>query len=240
MPVLASDILNEARLILNDRVAKVYTDTALLPLLRKAYEEFQSWSDNYNLYFIKRQTVDLTPTTVLGNYIIIAFTGTTPTLPADLRVPVRLYEKALGDDRSEYVMMEEKEFPAIVSTTAGRETYGCWFFNGQSIFLPIITSPASRNILIDYLGSDTTVTDGATSLTQIYFRAHLAARVAALAAMYIGQNESRAAAAQDDANTALDRILEVTVRKTQNVYGARRVPFGTGRRVRDAFSKWWT
>jgi hypothetical protein len=57
--------------------------------------------------------------------------------------------------------------------------------------------------------------------------------------MYIGQNESRAAAAQDDANSALDRIVETMVRKQQGVFGARRIPFGTRRRIYDSFNKWW-
>lgn len=239
MPILASDILAESRLILNDNGAKVYTNAVLLPLLRKAYEEFQSWADNYNLYYIKRQSFDLTPLTVAGNYVVIS-ASSTPPLPTDLRVPVRLYEKAVGEDRSFYVLMEEKEFQAIVDVNAGRTTYGYWNFNGQAIFLPNITSPSSRNVLIEYLGSDTAIADATTTLPQVYFRQHLAARVAAMAAMYIGQNESRAAAAQDDANTALDRILEVSVRKNQGTYGARRIPFGATRRIRESFAKWWS
>lgn len=244
MPVTVSSILSEARFMLNDTTATLYTDAALLPAARKAYEEFESWAESYNLQLVKKDTGDITPQTVEGNYVVMRFTGdgaaTNPQFPADFRIPVRIWEKENGQDRTFYAQMEEVEFRPVVGTTVSRQTYGFWMFDGKTLYLPAISTPSSRNILIQYIGSTISFTDETSTLYDIHFKTHLAARTAALAAMYIGQNESRAVAAQDDSNAALDRIVEALVRKNQGAFGTRRIPFGTLRRIRESFNKWWS
>ena len=244
MPVTVSSILSEARFMLNDVAGTLYGDAALLPAVRKAYEEFESWAESYNLQLVKKDTGDIIPQTVEGNYVVMRYTGdgaaTNPQFPADFRIPIRVWEKAVGEDRAFYVQMEESEFRSVVNTQAGRETYGYWMFDGKTLYLPKISTPSSRNILIQYIGSTLTFTDQNSTLYDIHFKTHLAARTAALAAMYIGQNETRAAAAQDDSNQALDRIVEALVRKNQGAFGIRRIPFGMTRRIRESFNKWWS
>lgn len=238
MPVLVSEALAESRALLNDTAGALFTDTVLLPYTRKVYREFQSWGDTYGLQTTKRSTADLTPTTVSGNYTILTYTGTTPVLPADLRVPIRIYEKLVSDPRDAYVPLYETPFKALVNLAVTRTTFDSWATDGTTIYLPNLTSPGTRNILIDYIGSVITFANAASTLYDIHFQTYLASMTAALAAMFISQNESRAAALKADADEALDQILGVLVRKNQGAFGVRRIPFGSSRRVIDSWAKW--
>lgn len=235
MPVLMSTAIAEAQLMLNDVAATKYTTAVLLPYLRKAYEEFQSWGDSFGLQTVKRD-VEVAPTTVTGNYISITYTGA-KLLPPDLRIPLKVYEKPLGSDPINYSLMEETEFKTIVSNAGGRTTYGYWAWDGQIMFFPKVLPAGNIDILIEYIGSTISFTDQTSTVYDIHFKTHLAARTAALAAMYIGQNETRAAACNDDANQALDRINETMVRQQQGFLGVRRIPFGTRRRYKEAIYK---
>lgn len=240
MPVLISDALAESRAMLNDIAATKYTNAVLLPYIRKAYEEFQSWADNYNLQTVKRSTTFSPGATTNGNYQIVAYLGlgTTPVLASDIRIPIRLWEKTNGDSDAEYTLMEEREFKPTYDTTAGsRTTFGFWSFDGSTLYFPIVLPASGRTVKIDYLGSTVAFTDQTSSVYDIFFKTNLAARTAALAAMYIGQNETRAAACNDDANQALDRMVSVLIRQQQGFAGTRRIPFGTRRRYREAVYK---
>lgn len=238
MPVLISDALVEARVMLNDVAATKYTSTVLLPFARKVYEEFQSWGDSYNLRTIKRSTTISPGGTTSGNYQIVSFATTTPIIPSDVRIPIRLWEKANSDSDADYVLMEEREFKPIYDNLAsGRTTFGFWSFDGTTLYFPIVLPASGRTVRIEYLGSIIAFQGESSTVYDLPFKTHFAARIAALAAMYIGQNETRAAACNDDANQALDRIIETMVRQQQGFAGTRRIPFGTRRRYREAVYK---
>lgn len=238
MPVLVSEALAESRALLNDTAGALFSDLVLLPYARKVYREFQSWGDTYGLQTTKRSTGDLVPTTVSGNYTILSYTGTTPVLPADLRVPIRIYEKLATEPRNAYIPVYETPFKALVNLAITRTTFDSWATDGTTIYLPNLTSPGTRNILIDYLGSVITFADEDSTLYDIHFQTYLASMTAALAAMFISQNESRASALKSDADEALDQILGVLVRKNQGAFGVRRIPFGSSRRIIDSWAKW--
>lgn len=237
MPVLISDALAESRSMLNDVAATKYTNAVLLPFIRKAYEEFQSWADAYNLQTVKRSTPLIPGANTVGNYTVISLTGTTPLIPPDVRIPIRIWEKANADSDSEYTLMEEREFKPIYDNQGSRTTLGFWSWDGFTLFFPIVLPASQRTIRLEYLGSVVAFTDQTSTVYDVFFKTNLAARTAALAAMYIGQNETRAAACNDDANQALDRMVSVLIRQQQGFTGVRRVPFGTRRRYREAVYK---
>jgi len=217
---LASAALNEARLLLNDTAAKLYTDTILLPVLRKAYRELQQELVDNGIATAKEATAALT---VPANTTAIV-SGGTPALPTDLLYPIELHERFAGQTDIDYVEMDERPWPPDV-TQISRLQYWTWA-EGE------IKTPGATGITvlrIRYWKDLAAIVDGTTNIPILDSTTFLAARTASIAAFSIGGAPTKSQVLQGDADKALETLLSTAV-KNRQAMPVRRQPFRGFRR----------
>jgi len=205
-----AEVIEESRALLNATAAtNLFTETQLLPLFKKAYDELQDLLQLADIPVIWESVV---PTNVPIN-------GTTLTLPADFYSPIELHEKDVGQTDDNYSLMQRVMWlPDAISSNM----LTWWEYREQAInFIPPL---AARTVRLRYYKALPTIVDGTDDVEVNNAKTFLAARTAALAAFTIGEDNERASALQEDANAALDRIERLSVKNSQELR-ARRRPF---------------
>ena len=208
MPTVLS-IHNDARSLLNDTFADIFTDTILLPFTKKAYQEMQ---DELSLNGIE--------TTIEQDFTanIASGTGTKVTSPADLIAPLEVWEKPQGNPDTDYVLMTEKSWqPDILLTDDLR----FWKWAEDEIRFP--GANTNKTVKVNYNKFMATLVDTTTNITLINCAVYIAARVAAIAAFAVGNNPDRSEVLSADANMRLNKLIAIAVKRNQNL-GTRRQP----------------
>lgn len=207
MPLL-SEVTTETQALLNDASGKIWTQAILLPYQNKAYRELQQEIANVGGSVVKEQTAALT---IPLAAVKITFSST-PALPAALLYPIQLLEKMAGQPDAEYTPMEER--PWVPFATQGtRLLYWTWIddeirFLGATVAVPII---------IRYMQGFANLIDGTSAVGILDSVTFLAARSAALASMLGGSNPTRAQVLQQDADRALDVLLNKIIKNRQGM-----------------------
>lgn len=202
--VTASAVFNGARTYLNDVNGTVWTDTNLLPYLIEAYEygrNSQAVKGLPNAFKTDEQT-------------ITAGTVVYPLIP-DLLIPVKVEERAAGEDPSFRVLMTETIWDPTLEPT---ENLNYWNWRNQDInFLGALTD---RVVTVSYMGDmdPTGLTTGSTSLLG-NVKSFLSAKTAALVHSLANQNMTQAQICDDIAEKELGKILAVQSKARQAVPG---------------------
>lgn len=212
---LASVALQEARVLLNDANASLFTDTVLLPFLQKAYREL----------LLKLDTRQSDTQDEISSAILVTAGATSVTLPADLIRPTKLEEKAVGASDDDYIEMSEQEWEENIQTI---EILRYWAWREEAIRVPGAT--VDRSVRIFYVKSLTAPVNGASQLNIGRAETFLATRTAALAARYIQQDMVRAEMLDEDTGASLKDYFTAEVRSKQGK-PTRRRPYG---------SRWYT
>lgn len=205
-----TDVIDESRALLNATAAtNLFTETQLLPLFKKAYDELQDLLQLADVPVIWEASV-VTP---------VAIGITTLVLPADFYNPIELHEKDVGQTDDNYFLMQRVMWlpDAIPSNML---TW--WEYREQAI--NFLAATAARTVRLRYYKALPTITVGADVVAVNNAKTFLASRTAALAAFTIGEDNERASALQSDADSALDRIKRLSVRNSQELRTRRR-PF---------------
>jgi len=216
--MLAFEVMDRARVHLNDAGADVFTNSVLLPFLTSAWEELQSTMQAHGLPIMTETScpVELpTGTSSLSNV-------TTPPLPPDFLEPKAIYERAPGTIRWD----EMGEAHGIIDSTP-RNSLGVWEWTGDEI--KFIGATAPREILIRYLKGLPQITSENTNLPITGAKRYLALKTAAEAADDIGQNRSRSDRLETKAEFEMNRFLAIRVKLQQDVSVRRRGYTAKGR-----------
>jgi hypothetical protein len=216
---LASVALDEARMLLNDVAAKLYTNTVLLPPLRKAYRELQQQLVDNGVSVGRDQSAELS---VAGSVVVLN-SGSTPALPTNLLYPIEIHEKFTGEDDTEYVKMSERAWPPDVTATE-RRRYWSWL--EEEIKFP--EASGITILRIRYWGSLAAIIDGTTNIPILDSETFLGARTASIAAFVLGKAPTIAASLEADAQKALEILLSTSV-KNRQALPVRRRPFRRSR-----------
>lgn len=208
MPVVSA-IFTEARALLNDTGASIFTDVALLPLLKKAYQELQDEMALNGLSDIKENDFIFN---IDANVL-----GLTP--PTDLIVPISVWEKNQNDPDTNYVEMVEYDWPPDIQQ---EEKLRFWRWNEENLEFPGAT--LAKTVKVTYVKFLTAIVDANSTIPVINCQTFLAARLAAIAAFSIGGNPDRAEIHNGDANIRLTKIINTLVKRQQNTPG-RRQPY---------------
>lgn len=221
MAFTADDVFDEAQMLLNDVGASQYTDAVLLPCLVKAYRDLK-------LRLIRRNAPPVEE--ISGPITVAAGTNTELTAPADLILPISVSERPVGSASTvPYTPMDERPWEPDVEPA---DTLRFWTWREGKVKFRGAT--VAREVQVRYLKILTKPTGAASAMeVEDYFITFLAARTAAIAAFYIGGNETRAAALQDDANAALAEGLGIITKRRQGT-PIRQKPYGYWRRTRKA------
>ena len=207
MPDTAGQVMMESKALLNDLGGVFYTSDSLLPYLNKAYRELQ---DYYNLHGLKT-TVDVAAvTTVAANTVLLQVP------PPDMLRPIEIAERAPGST-DQFTEMDERSWePDQVKTTHLR----VWIWREEQVHF--LGATADREIRIRYVKSLTPFQGENSTVGIINSMSVLAARTAALAARFIGENPTRADELDSDTGMALDRLIVTAIRQNQGLPARRR------------------
>jgi len=214
---LASVALDEARFLLNDVGAKLYTNTVLLPALKKAYRELQQQLVDNGVSVAREQTAEIE---VPANTIEISIGAGANDLPENLLYPIMVHEKFQNESDTEYRKMEERTWTPDL-TPSDRLQYWSWRESNTMFFIGAV---GIVEIRVRYWGSLSVIADETTNIPILDSETFLAARTAALAAFSIGGNAEKAGTLSGDANSALEVLISTAV-KNRQALPVRRRPF---------------
>lgn len=222
-PVKAGDIFLNARALLNDALADVYTDDVLLPYLRMAITDLRLQCEDNNIPFtnVTSEAIEITAgTTGIGGL-------DQPALPSDLIEIVEMYERLSGTT-NDYMLMSRRRFKP---KTEVQTTY-LQVFSWQGQKVEFIGSTSDIEVKIDYISQNIgDITDKNTLILVYNSCAFLWFRTAAFAAMYIMENKTRA----DECNAEAARCIESMesiAQKNEQSMPVRRRPFMSSYRQR--------
>lgn len=204
---LVSDVLTEAVALLNDVGKAIYTDARMIPLVDKAYRELQKvYADNgVQVTDEISSTISIAASTVRIDPQV--------SINANFIEPIFIQERASGSTSADdWTDMEETAWEPSESQ---QTTLDVWTWREQEIKFRGATT--NREILVRYLKSLAKLTAAGDSILIEGAQEFLAARAAAIAALVIGENTTRAEALQEDAGSALELLLSINAKKRQNL-----------------------
>jgi hypothetical protein len=205
-----TDICDESRAELNDtKVAggSVYTDAVLLPYAKKAWLELQN----------KYIEIGIPYPQAISAPIAVNAGALTLTSPSDFILSIQLRERTPGDPT--WIPMYERQWE---SDDPQQSVLGVWAFRDGVVYFRGATS--NREVKLYYYKSFALITAASSTIPYLEAKSCLAARIAALAARYIGGMPERADALDQDAMVNLDMLLGSKVRKMQSL-PVRRMPY---------------
>lgn len=216
-----SDIITTVAGLMNDFSQSQYTNTACLPFFNLSLDELQ---EIYELNDIPITHNTSAAIKIPAGIDRIGF-DTTPALPSNLIEISELWESTSGLNR--WTPMSKREFlPNYLRDNTTISMFLIWDMeNGR---IKLISANADIDLKIDYIGSlfntPILIKDINVNLPFTNVKTYLEYKTAALSAMFIAENESRAVALDSLAGTALSRALGIPIKGMQSVITRRR-PF---------------
>lgn len=201
MAVPASEPIAEAQVLLNDPNGISYTTAKLLPLLNKAYRELQTKLQKAGQPTAKEVTDTIT---VLAGTTELIDGGQ---LPADLLYPINLYELI----NNNWVKMDETSWEPMIEQTT---RLNVWNWREDSIKL--LGATVDVSLRIRYMKGLPSLAGPTSPILILNSTTFLAARTAAIAALVIGENPTRASALDTDASDAWDDLKMTQVKQRQS------------------------
>jgi hypothetical protein len=223
----SGDVMDESAAFLNDANKTSFTYTAQLPFLNQAVRDLLEEME-LNNYAVTNKS-DSSFTINVGVTDIGGPTG--PPLPLGL-VEIQELVERLSGTTEDYLPMVRRDFLPDFGPPEIIESLVYWAWIDQKItFVGALTV---RQVKVKYIRSvipPITETNGTTIIPIINAQSFLAYRTAALCAMFLGENKSRADDLNGGAVMALDKFLGLGSKGRQSVY-TRRKPFLAGYKIR--------
>jgi hypothetical protein len=202
MPVpLVEDVLNTARMFLNDNSAtpQLWTDAVLLPMFQRAFQELQTTLKQRAAPIMKSYAA---PISVTAGQVTL-------TTPSDITSPIQLWEAASGGT---FTPMTEAD-PLPLNTPVG-PMLNWWHWDGGEITL--LGATTNRVVQLLYWRDLTVPVSSGSSVGIIDGDMWLAPRTAAIAAASVGEENTSAMAAANAAEYLEKVILSNRGRSPQD------------------------
>lgn len=172
--------MDSARIFLNDTGASLFNNSVLTPYVAKANETLEVLLITWGIQAQRQKSIAiLVPASLLTNSTLI--------LPDDFLVPRDIYERAVGQNDSDYTQVIEKDWePDSIATN----TLNYYAFRNNNIYFPPCS--ADREVQVRYERQLAVIVGENSPADFILAKNYLAAKTAELAARYIGMNGSHA------------------------------------------------
>lgn len=204
--VIVQDIVDDVRNVyLNDQAGR-FTTAILLPYVRMAVGYMETNLEE-NGVACKNEVASAIPVPALA-------TELTP-LPADFIMPIALKERAAGSTDL-YSDMHQRPWEPEISP-GDRLVY--WSWRHDRIMLAPATTPREVKL---YYQRTFPIVNVATDVVYNYARQFLAAKTAALVHMLVSQNGELASVCNTQADTNMDQIVNIQIKKLQAMPTRRR------------------
>ena len=224
-----SSIISVVASLMNDSAQSEYTNTNCLVYLNLALDELQELFELNNIPVTNSTS---SPAIVVPDGIISISPSTTPALPADLIEIQQLWESPTG--LNQWIPMGKREFlPHYLEDGVAISQFLIWAWEQGAVKL--IAANVDIDLKIDYVARmfNTPIVIGAINVDLPFtnVKTYLEYKTAALCAMFIGENESRAMALDSLSGSALSRSLGIPVKGMQSIV-TRRLPFRYSYKIR--------
>jgi hypothetical protein len=207
--VTALDIMNAAREnYLNDAPAVLFTDAKLLPLLRTVHGFLETELEGNNIPCKH----EIAPVKV----ITAGETGYLP-LPKDMIWPIKMEER-LSSSSDLFQPMTQKRWEPQLQLT-DKLSYWVWRLDE----IKFLGATTDREVLLYYQKAFPSV-DTVDEIVYGKAEQYLVAKLAAMAHMFIQQNETLAGICDKAAQNNLDQIINIQTKKSQSL-PVRRKPY---------------
>jgi|SRR5688572_20939400 len=229
MPTPA-EIINRVASLQNDTAQTRYTDDACLPYLNMALDELQEIFAENNIP-VTNQVIS--PIITIPAGVTTVGYETVPALPEDLIEIYRIWETTSGQNG--WVPIGRADFVPADLTGIQTAYFGVWAWVGNELQFPAATGDLDikleyiRSIFPTQIEMEDIDTDLGVRFKSI--KSYLSFATAALCSMFIGENETRAAALNGLAQTALERSLNIPTKGRQSQITRRR-PFRASYKMR--------
>lgn len=210
MAFILDDVIDEAQLLLNDIAGAQYTDTRLLALLIHAHRRLR---DKLNRRGISANLKLTTVISVAANTASYDLTGV-----SDIVLPIRMEERQPGETFADWQHMERVN---IIEPRQSLPVLQEWMYRDFKVFF----TPASqaREIRIYYWGTLLpAAAAGSSQVTYLNTQTWLAFELAAVAAISIAQDETRASILKQEADQEMNELLSEFVKNKQSTPARRR------------------
>jgi hypothetical protein len=216
-----SEIITTVAGLMNDPSQTLYTNAVCLPYLNLSLDELQELFELNDIPVTKETSAAIT---IKAGINKIGF-DTTPALPSDLIEISEIWESTSGLNK--WTPMVKKEFiPHYLQDNTLISQFFIWTLEHGRVRL--IAANADNDLKIDYIASmfntPIQIKDVNVNLPFTNVKTYLEYKTAALCAMFIAENQSRAMALDSLTGTALIRALGIPIKGMQSVVTRRR-PF---------------
>ncbi len=216
-----SDIITTVAQLMNDSSQSLYTNTACLPFFNLSLDELQ---EIYELNDLPVTNETSAAITIPAGVARLGF-DTTPALPSDLVEIQQLWESSSGLNK--WTPVIKKEFiPHYLEDGTTISQFLIWVWEHGRINL--VAANQDNDLKVDYVGSlfntPILIKDINVNLPFSNVKTYLEYKTAALCAMFIAENESRALALDSLTGSALSRALGIPIKGMQSIVTRRR-PF---------------
>lgn len=210
------DVFTGVRALLNDQDGAVYTSTVQLEYFKLAYEEIRQECEDHNIPITNRTSEAITITA--GMRDIGGPTG--PALPNDLIEVLECWEVPAGTN-ADYMLMRRCIFlPKTVVLTSYLEVYA-W----AEQYIHFLGANGNIQVKIDYLSTGMPDITNENSRIKLFNAVNfLKYKTAALCAMFVDENETRASALNDMSIKCYDTLMGILIKNSQGIQTRRR-PF---------------
>jgi hypothetical protein len=216
-----SEIITTVAGLMNDSAQVVYTNSVCLPYLNLSLDELQ---ELYELNGIPTTNETSAAIKILKGIDKLGF-DTNPALPSDLIEIQQLWESPAGLNQWTPVVKRET-IPHYLEDNTTISQFLLWAWEHGRIRL--IAANSDNDLKIDYTASlfntPILIKDINVNLPFTNVKTYLEYKTAALCAMFIAENESRAMSLDSLTGSALSRALGIPIKGMQSIVTRRR-PF---------------
>ncbi len=216
-----SEIITTVAVLMNDYTQSNYTNTACLPFFNLALDELQELFE-LNEIPVTYETSAAIP--IKAGINRLGF-DTVPAFPSDLIEIRQLWESPSGLDQWT-VVVKRDVIPHYLQDNTTISQFLIYALEGGRVKL--IAANADNDLKIDYtaklFNTPILIKDINVNLPFVNVKTYLEYKTAALCAMFIAENESRALSLDSLTGTALSRALGIPIKGMQSIITRRR-PF---------------
>ena len=211
MSFQTSEILLLAAQWCGDYAQRVYTVTKTLPCAQQAMRDLQDSLEDNDIAFIKKRSAIIA--------VPISVPVSAVPLPNDFWDPIELWERPSGGTEDQLTEVDKVEF--ITDLNQYSEILE-WEYNEGAIHVnPINTA---REVRLYYNAGLIIPPSASTVIPEDEYKSYLGFRAGAIAAITIGENETRAKFLDHEATIALGALLRTGVKNNQE-FVTRRQPY---------------
>jgi hypothetical protein len=208
----ASQVIYGAALLLNDPEVVEYSAANTLPFLNMAIYELNDHLVEANVA-ITNQVAPILTVNVGENYVV--------NLPLYLAEIQEVAERQVGTNGG-FNPLPRREFPDPSPATSSLK-FWCWqnqriIFNPEGANVPMEVQVKYLNVPLKVATDENSII-GTTNATM-----YLMYRLAALLAMFVGENQTRAAVLNEEAEKSLERMVGISNKGRQQI-STRHRPF---------------